>query len=45
MAIKAPTIEELAEFARKLNLRLTTADLESFRRLMEQMHCVLLAAR
>ncbi len=35
MAIKGPMIEELAELARRLNLRLTMADLESFRRLME----------
>src|SRR5271166_6184721 len=37
MAIKGPTIEELAELAGRLNLRLTTADLESFRGLMEPM--------
>ena len=37
MEIKAPTIDEVAELARRLNLTLTAADLESFRRLMEPM--------
>jgi hypothetical protein len=35
MSVKIPGVNELVRIARGLNLRLTTDDLESFRRLME----------